>query len=311
MQIIVETLRDVVVGQAVNAGNLTMFPILSGNEDVPDYLILDEALAKGTASVSEISDAGSVPELMFVNKGDWPVLLVDGEELIGAKQNRILNLTILVPAHRHLKIPVSCVERGRWSYSSKSFAAAPRAQFAAARARRTAFVSFSLRETGSRVADQQAVWQDNDRMLFQLDVDSPTSAMSDIYDSYSEQLDEKVRALSEVEGQTGAVFAINGEIVGLELLDHASTFRKLLPKLVRSYEIEALARRKGARDSEAPGEAAVHGFLKSVVDARAERFAALGEGEDVRIQRTDLSAAALVARNRLVHLCAFRITEPR
>ena len=68
--------------------------------------------------------AGSVPELVVENPLDEHVLLYDGEELIGAKQNRILNLTVLVAAGSRTPIPVSCVEAGRWHRRSASFAAA-------------------------------------------------------------------------------------------------------------------------------------------------------------------------------------------
>lgn len=309
MQIIADAVSQIEIGPPITSGRLAMFPLLNAKDDEPDYFTLDEALAKGLATVTEISDSGSVPELRFVNKGDRAVLLVDGEELIGAKQNRILNLTILVPAHAELKIPVSCVERGRWNYKSAAFAAAPRAQYAGARAKKMSAVSSSLRESGRRVSDQQQVWQDIDGILCDLAVHSPTSAMSDIYDSYSNDLDESVRALSVVEGQAGAVFAINTEIIGLDLFDHASTFRKLLPKLVRSYALDALARREGPGESEPLGEKTVRRFVESLLEAKAERFAAIGEGEDIRIQEGGLSAAALVTDERLVHLCAFRIKD--
>ena len=36
-----------------------------------------------------------MPELVVTNPLDEWVLLYDGEELVGAKQNRILNLTVL------------------------------------------------------------------------------------------------------------------------------------------------------------------------------------------------------------------------
>ena len=65
--------------------------------------------------------AGSVPELLVENMGDIRVLFIEGEELVGAKQNRILNTSILVAAKSKTKIPVSCVEQGRWGYKSKFF----------------------------------------------------------------------------------------------------------------------------------------------------------------------------------------------
>src|SRR5258706_16469161 len=96
--------------------NLTMFPLLTLQSGEPNYQTLDEALANRAARIKEVSESGSVPQLMLFNDGAVPVLLLDGEELIGAKQNRILNLTILAPARTALPIPVSCVESGRWTY---------------------------------------------------------------------------------------------------------------------------------------------------------------------------------------------------
>ena len=90
-----------------------------------DYLVLDEALASGLVEITEVSEQGSVPELKFINRGPKPVLIVDGEELLGAKQNRIVNLTILVAANSELTIPVSCVEAGRWRSRSRAFTSAP------------------------------------------------------------------------------------------------------------------------------------------------------------------------------------------
>ena len=306
MQIIADALSHITVGQPLNFGNLTMFPLLNGGEEIADYLTLDDAIKQGKAIVTEVSDSGSVPELSFTNKGGLPVLLVDGEELIGAKQNRILNLTILAPPHQRLNIPVSCVERGRWSYRSAAFASAPRAQFAAARANKLASVSYSLRERGRADSDQSEVWQDIDRMAADLNVVSETSSMSDIYQSYSTNLTECVQKFSPVTGQVGAAFAISGEIIGFDLFDRASTLTRLLPKLVTSYAIQALSRGADSSD-EAPGEEAVRELFDSVSNSPGRSFAATGEGEDVRIEEVSLSAAALVAKGRLIHLCGFRV----
>ena len=54
-------------------------------------------------------------------KSGEDVSQTDGEELAGAKQNRVLNTSILLKEASETKIPVSCMERGRWSYASKGF----------------------------------------------------------------------------------------------------------------------------------------------------------------------------------------------
>ncbi len=104
-------LATILTGEPVTHGTLAVIPLLAPNLDDPDWLTLEEAGAR--ARVTEVSEAGSVPFLKVANGADRPLLLLDGEELIGAKQNRILNTTVLVAAHTEVTIPVSCVEQGR------------------------------------------------------------------------------------------------------------------------------------------------------------------------------------------------------
>ena len=74
-----------------------------------------------------------MPELRFENLGQKPVLLLDGEELIGAKQNRVVNLTILAPPKQVIVIPVSCVEAGRWHVQTEAFRTAVHVMYSRAR----------------------------------------------------------------------------------------------------------------------------------------------------------------------------------
>ena len=92
MSVVAERLSQVSLGEPRVHKNLVMFPLIADGNVEPRYQLLDDALAQGSARVTEVSESGSVPELKFVNEGERPVLLLDGEELVGAKQNRILNL---------------------------------------------------------------------------------------------------------------------------------------------------------------------------------------------------------------------------
>ena len=108
------------LGEPVEHRGIVVTPLFPARDPVARYITLDEALPRGL-TISETSDAGSVPELAVVNPLDVSVLLYDGEELLGAKQNRILNVSVLVGAGAKLPIPVSCVEQGRWNRSSVDF----------------------------------------------------------------------------------------------------------------------------------------------------------------------------------------------
>ena len=158
----------------------------------------------------------------------------------------MLNLTILIPPKHASPIPVSCVESGRWHRVSKGFTSAPRAQFAEGRAARMRQVTHSLAESRSRDSDQHAVWRLISEKSARLGAFSDTSAMSAMYDKLDDSIEEFVNAFQPATRQVGAVFLINGRAAGLEFFDAGSTYRKLSPKLIRSYALDAIDRQNPA-----------------------------------------------------------------
>src|SRR5690606_16547180 len=83
---------------------LVAVPLVDRAATPSGLLTLDEALASGAAEVTEVSEAGAVLHLRLLNRGAGQLFLLDGEELAGAKQNRILNLSLLVPGGTALDI---------------------------------------------------------------------------------------------------------------------------------------------------------------------------------------------------------------
>ena len=160
MNSVAKELQSITVGDPTHFGGLTIFPLFrNGSAPAePGYTLLEEAIGRGTANITELGAGGSVPELRFENLGEQPVLLLDGEELVGAKQNRALNLTILAPAKRVIVIPVSCVEAGRWHAESDTFQPTEHVMYSRARAAKGAQVSLSMATSDSRRSDQSAIW---------------------------------------------------------------------------------------------------------------------------------------------------------
>lgn len=303
MELIQQSLAGLKLGAPQVHLNLALFPLLGKTEREPGYLLLDEALQRKLARVTEVSRGGSVPELAFENASAEKILLVDGDELVGAKQNRVINLSILVSGGDRVVIPVSCVEQGRWSYKSDVFASAGRTLFAKARARMASRVSEDLTTTGLRRANQGEVWESVSAKFCALDAESPTMAVGDAYASRAGELDAYGRAFRAEPRQRGAVMAVDGVVVGLELFDSEITFAKVLDKLVRSYAMDALE--TVDRRPLAPSEAAVKRFIQAMELAVEERFEALGEGEDIRLKGKGISGGALAVEGRVVHLTGF------
>ena len=303
MSILTETLRDTRLGPPQAHLNLTAFPLLSEAGEPPFYLTLGEALKTKTAHIDEISEGGSVPEILFENSGDLPVLLLDGQELIGAKQHRILNLTILVPGRSTLAIPVSCVEGGRWHWSRRDFAESEDIAFAKLRMRKARAVSANLRQAGSRRADQAEIWDSISKISGDLGTSSHTAAMRDTYEQRRDVLNGYVQAFPPAEKQVGVVFALNGEVTGVDLFDHPSTFKVVLPRLVRSQALDALSKKSGVTPVASDSTAVT--FLNRIAKAKTKHYRAIGEGEDMRIESEDLVGGALEVSGQILHLCVF------
>ena len=302
-----QTLQSLLVGTPVTAANLTMVPLLSRDAIAPSYLLLDDALDAGLAEVSEVSDGGHVPELAFLNRSDRDILLVDGEELIGAKQNRVLNLSLLVAAGQRVVIPVSCVEAGRWAWRSQRFEAGRRRLHASARREKMRGVSASMRERGERASHevQSAVWRSVAEKMGSYEAESETRSLHEVYASAEHRLAGVRGEFKPLTGQVGAAFFVGGRLVGLELYDAPATLAKQLPKLVDSVSFDALEPGVDVQSPAAPDLAQVKALLERIASAPAKTYPSVATGEDLRIEADDLHAAALVARDRVVHLAAF------
>ena len=303
---IAETLSALQHGKVQVFENLALFPLIGSDAGGIEYQLFEESLQVGCARVAEVSESGHVPELALTNDCDIPVLLLDGEELVGAKQNRILNLTILAPARTTTVIPVSCVEAGRWSYATPEFKSSKRAFFSSGRAKKAASVSASMRASGAHASDQAMVWDDIAEFSACMDVHSPTGAAEALHTQNRPALDRYLAAFHAETNQTGALFAINGRIVGIDLFDKRATYAKLLPLLIESYALDAIA---AANEPLPETEESVPGFIESVANADVQSFPGAGLGQDARLQADRLTGGALLVDGTVVHLCAFRLPE--
>jgi hypothetical protein len=284
--------------------NLTLIPLLASDARVPDYLTLEEALTQGLVEITEVSQGGSVPDLKLINRSADKLLVVDGEELIGAKQNRIVNATFLIAGQTEVIIPVSCVEQGRWAYRSHKFASGEKVMPASIRLKSQRAVAMNLKEGAGYRSNQGMIWDDLALKSHRMAVHSETAAMADLFEGQKDRLGEYLKAFRLVDCQIGAVFAINGEIAGLECFYHQQTFSKFFPKLVESYALDAIDWYQDSGETQARGES-VRQFMEGIREARGESYASLGLGENLRFQDSFFSGAALVHGGRVLHLSAF------
>lgn len=276
---------------------IVLYPLFPRRNPVCEYVTLDEALARGL-TVREVDEAGSVPELAVENPLAEHVLCYDGEELVGAKQNRILNVSVLVEAQTTLRIPVSCVEEGRWQRSSERFAAA--AHISNAELRRRKAETLAARPLARGIA-QGEVWDAVREKAARMSVHSPTGASADLYRRYERDLHALEDAFPAEPGQCGALFALGPELC-LDYVSRPDAFARLWPKLRAGYLLDALER----LDGEPTPTAQVEAFLEALERSLCSRRPSAGLGEDVRLRGEQVVGSGLELEGEPIQLSAFR-----
>jgi len=293
--------------QAQQFKNMVVVPLAMPPDGGPEYMTLKEALEKNLLIVSEVSESGAVPQLKVSNKAEIPVLLLDGEELAGAKQNRVLNTTILIKEKSEIVIPVTCTEQGRWAYVSKTFHDSDTMMSTKLRMVKVQTVSDSLENSREFRSDQGTVWEGIRQMEHETQAESKTGAMKDVYEAKMAELDEYLKTFSCVPQQRGLLAFINGEVVGFDFISKEEAFRVLYPKLVKSYAMEAILQAK----NEAPELKADAGkaFLEEAVQCEEKKYESVGIGWDYRFEGKNVVGSALAVADKVIHMAFFRITE--
>ena len=256
-----------------------------------------EALGTGRLVVDETA-GGNVPELHVASRVDRPVLMPEGDTLVGGLQNRTLNVTVLLAAAFDGIIPVSCVEAGRWG-SRRAFSHG--GSFAPRRVRRekTRSVSDASVRFGERRSDQGAVWASIDDELDRHGVASSTRAIHDARDRTVHLIEELV-GVGPLPGQHGVVVSLGRAVVAADLFDRPETLAAYWRPIVESVAFDA-----GHPYPGTPSASAVLRFLHRIADGPTVETAGMDMGTEFRVRTQRVEAQGLRLDDSLVHLSAF------
>lgn len=263
--------------------NLTIFAVVSSQDaDTSDFVTLDEALASGDVVVSEQGDYlrrsrdGRIPsgfstgpqvnQLVLVNRGKRPLLLLAGEVVSGGKQDRIIGKDRIVPiGAAPLPLDVFCVEHGRWTGASDQFSAAnmmvhPSVREEAAVEQNQSQVWAAVRGEAKRVGNAESVTvettapQISREALSDAISSTGTQSYQRIYKSspigtsvedVAEEISRRfARSTGGLKGErvVGVVAAFGDEVAWSDIFASSALFGAYWPKLLRSYVVEAMTR---------------------------------------------------------------------
>ncbi|HYH84789.1 MAG TPA: DUF6569 family protein [Pyrinomonadaceae bacterium] len=301
MKILESFIENLYTGDTVEFRQLKVTPVFIREETKLPYLEFEAALKQGLVEVTEVSEHGSVPSLLVKNGADRDVLILDGEQLVGAKQNRIVNTTVVVPARSTVEIPVSCVEQGRWRYTSQGFSSGRSHSSSSLRSLKHASVTNSLRTTGSYDSDQSGLWSEISSKMRRMEAHSATMSMTDVYES-SVSGEDETRLETEVAcqpHQVGYFAFVRGGFAGGDVFGSSELCRAKLNKMLRGHYLDSLD------EWVKFPQLTVEEVIGQVRAAEAEQFASVGKGSEMRFESGELQGAWKLVDEFIPHLMVF------
>jgi hypothetical protein len=289
------------LGEPQGAGPLAVYPVFGRARPRLAYHTFAQAVELG-ALARERERGAAVRALVVENPTGLPLLVYEGEEVLGAQQNRTFAASALVAAGDTLELEVTCVEQGRWDSRRHRERMRPSPQAADPSLRRLGRASANA--IGS--ADQAQIWSAVACRMVEHDVASRSAAMSDVFDHRRGDLDSLGRVIGHLDGQVGAVAAVAGRPVVLDLVSRAEAFACLLPRLAQGYALDAL----DSPENEPDGEAA-EAFLRDVLGAPRLETRTAGIGNGLTIGSRRLLGSGLEHSGELIQLSAFPVDSGR
>jgi hypothetical protein len=266
--------------------DLTVFLFCSDRQDGSDFLTLDEGLKKGLVRINE-QQQERVGALAIENRSDRPLYLQEGERLVGGKQDRILISSLVVPPQSgETSVPTFCVEHGRWveGAKGKAFGFSVNPALAPKGVRGAAKVEGRQDRVWGCVAVQKASAH---KTLQCPNTNSSVNEMLDapqvqtLCEEYATAL-EQVLDRAENRDAVGMAIVFNGQIEEVNLYPNRTLFRKLFPRLVRAYAVQAALLKDQAKGGEPVTGAGVARFLQAR-DAKLQKKNTLNKHNDVQV----------------------------
>ena len=283
------------VDRPYSVGNLTIFPLtLARLHGSLECRTLDEALSRGYIEILE-EKSPDVRELLVRNNSRYHVFLTAGEALGGGKQNRLIAEDVLLGPHGPVvRVPVYCIEKGRWSpgekFGSGGFMA-----------------PMPMRKMAQERVSQRALWDAVSGALEESGTRAENEDFSAVYKN--EVIAGEIAGYRRdmripMENTIGCVVVIHRRIVGSDIFSSPELFRRLWPKLLDSYALGVITHRGESeyRRGGPPSEDEVRRFLDGVFRASFRDRSARDIGRIVEVAGPGIQGEGLVHNRAVIHV---------
>jgi hypothetical protein len=283
--------KDIELSKPQVHESLAIIPLKTEKSYI-DILTLKKGLELELVEVKEC-ETSEVNTLIVKNNAVTPLILIDGEEVVGGDQNRIVNSTVLVDAKSEMKIPVSCTEKGRWAYKSEFEQSDYIANFNTRRAK----------EHASRTHNhyQDVIWSSISSLEVEHNYASPTCAMEESYENLKIDHGKIIKEFNIESGQNGVLIIVNGEIKGFELFLNPEIYREFHEKILKSYLIDS----KICNETFAVNIDAAKEVIQNAFDSTFEKRENIGLEEAFEFENDDGIGTLYEYKEKIIHLSYF------
>lgn len=295
-----------------NHGAISIVQFRTGNSVTFKYISLSEALKKKYAEINEVSESGSVNDLKIKNNSEHFIFMSDGDILSGAKQNRVLNTSVLLAPLSEVIIPVSCVEQGRWRYSKRDFSETDYSAPVFMRSGKARDVKHNLKTHKRHSADQSNVWSDVREYEEAYKYRSATSNLSDIFDDKRLDIERLINSFKPAEDSNGIAIFVNKRLLSLEIFNRKEVYKEYFEKLLKSVSFEAVNIREDKNVlSEAEAFDRTLKLTESFQILHYEIHKGAGAGIEKRFETEGMTGFELEYEGHSIHFVALNLNRDK
>lgn len=290
---------------------LGIVQLATAGQDSFSYISSGKALHDKAIEVREVSAAGSVNTLIVLNHSDKFIFFMDGDILVGAKQNRVVNTSILLAPQSKTTLPVSCVEQGRWRHVSPDFKGVEFTAPSSLRAQKAQQIKMSLKENRGFVSNQGEIWEGVSSYHRSTGVHSDSMDLSHVYEQKQNEFDEFVKSFSLHPEANGMCVFSGKELTSIDVFNRKDVMQEYFVKILRGVALDKYSRKHTDGVSEAEAKYRAQEFFDDFDQFEFETYPGAGVGEEKRFESGLLHGFALNYASHLIHLTALKAADQR
>ena len=276
--------------------------------DTFDYVSSDFAIKNDFIVVSEVNEQGSVNNLRVVNTSPHFVFFMDGDVLVGAKQNRVLNTSVLLEPQSKTNITVSCVEQGRWRHKSAKFSKPDFIAPAMLRKQKNINVNKNLKSGNSYYASQSDVWESVSHYESRYSMKSETSDLSELMESKMVDYDKFIKFFDCNNDANGLAMFSGDKVVSVEIFNRTNVYREYFHKLLKATAMEIFYMNKDESKMQKDDALDILNIeINKLEKAKFNDFPGLAAGTERRYDSEEFSCHSLNYQEKQIHFSFLNI----